>query len=44
MRLVVNLIEYFKSYSFRRQLRRQFANVFHVILQALLAGITATSL
>ena len=30
MRLVLNLIEYFKSYSFRRQLRRQFATVCHV--------------
>ena len=28
MRLVLNLIEYFKSDSFRRQLRRQFANRF----------------
>ena len=32
MRLVVNLIEYFKSYSFRRQFRRQFSTVFNVIL------------
>ena len=44
MRLVGNLIEFFKSYSFRRQFRRQFETVFNVILQALLAGITATSL
>ena len=39
-----NLIEYFKSYSFRRQLRRQFSTVYHVILQAPSAGIKATSL
>ena len=44
MRLVWNLIEYFKSYSFGRQLRRQFSTVFHVILQAPWPGITATSL
>ena len=44
MRLVWNLIEYFKSYSFRRQFRRQFSTVFHVILQAPWPGITATSL
>ena len=37
-----NLIEFFKTYSFRRRFRRQFATVFHVILQALLPGITAT--
>ena len=36
-----NLIQFFKSYSFRRRFRRQFATVFNVILQALLAGITA---
>ena len=39
-----NLIEFFKSYSFRRQFRIQFAAVFNVILLALLAGIMATSL
>ena len=44
MRLVGNLIEYFKSYSFRRQFRRQFLTVFHVILQAPSAGITAIAL
>ena len=44
MRLVWNLIEYFKSYLFRRQFGRQFATVFNVILQAPSAGITATSL
>ena len=38
-----NLIEYFKSYSFRRQFRIQFATVLNVILLALLADITATS-
>ena len=31
----------FKSYSFRRQFRRQFAAVFNVILQVPSAGITA---
>ena len=44
MGLVWNLIEYFKSYLFRRQFRRQFLIVFHVILQAPLGGITATAL
>ena len=44
LRLVWNLIEYFKSYSFRRQVRRQFSTVFHVILQAPSAGLTATAL
>ena len=39
-----NFIEYFKSYSFGRQFRRQFSTVFHVILQAPSPGITATSL
>ena len=34
MRLVWNLIEYFKSYLFRCQFRRQFSTVFHVVLQA----------
>ena len=34
MRLMWNLIKYFKSYSFRRQFRRQFLAVFFVILQA----------
>ena len=34
-----NLIEYFKSYSFRRQFRRQFSTVYHEILQAPSAGI-----
>ena len=32
-----------KSYSFRRQFRHQFSNVFHVVLQATLAVITAIS-
>ena len=32
-----------KSYSFRRQFRRQFLTVFHVVLQAPSAGISATS-
>ena len=41
MRLWLNI---FKSYSFRRELRRQFSTVFHVNLQAPSAGITATSL
>ena len=36
-----NLIEFFKSYSFRRQFRRQFSTVYHVILQAPSAGIKA---
>ena len=39
-----NLIKYFKSYSFRRQFRRQFSTVFHVILQAPSNGIMATAL
>ena len=39
MRLVWNLIEYFKSYLFRRQFRRQFSTVFHVVLQAPSNGI-----
>ena len=30
VRLVVNLLEYFKIYSFRRQFRHQFSTVFHV--------------
>ena len=34
VRLVVNLLEYFKIYSFRRQFRRQFSTVCYVILQA----------
>ena len=44
MGLVWNLIEYFKSYLFRRQFRRQFSIVFHVILQAPLDVISATAL
>ena len=44
VRLVVNLLEYFKIYSFRRQFRNQFSTVYHVILQAPLDGITATAL
>ena len=44
VRLVVNLLEYFKIYSFRRQFRHQFSTVYHVILQAPLDGITATAL
>ena len=39
MRLVWNLIEYFKSYLFRLQFRRQFSTVFHVVLQAPSNGI-----
>ena len=31
---MVNLLEYFKIYSFRRQFRHQFSTVYHVILQA----------
>ena len=31
-----------KSYLLRRQFRRQFSTVFYVVLQATLAGITAT--
>ena len=34
VRLVVNLLEYFKIYSFRSQFRHQFSTVYHVILQA----------
>ena len=44
VRLVVNLLEYFKIYSFRRQFRHQFSTVYHVILQAPLDGTTATAL
>ena len=44
VRLVVNLLEYFKIYSFRRQFRNQFSTAYHVILQAPLDGITATAL
>ena len=44
VRLVVNLLEYFKIYSFRPQFRRQFSTVYHVILQAPSDGITATAL
>ena len=44
VRLVVNLLEYFKIYSFRRQFRHQFSTVYHVISQAPLDGITATAL
>ena len=43
MRLVWNLIEYFKSYSFRCEFRRQFSIVLHVILQAPLHVISATA-
>ena len=43
VRLVVNLLEYFKMYSFRRQFRHQFSTVYHVILQAPSAGTTATA-
>ena len=43
MRLVWNFIEYFKSFLFGRQFRRQFSTVFHVILQTPSPGITATS-
>ena len=39
----VKFIEYNKNNSFRRQFRRQFASVSHVIFQAPSAGITATS-
>ena len=44
VRLVVNLLEYFKIYSFRRQFRHKFSTVYHVILQVPLDGITATAL
>ena len=44
VRLVVNLLEYFKMCSFKRQFRRQFSTVYHVILQAPSDGITATAL
>ena len=44
LRLVWHLIEYFKSYLFRRQFRRQFSTVFHVVLQAPSNGIMATAL
>ena len=44
VRLVVNLLEYFKINSFRSQFRHQFSTVYHVILQAPLDGITATAL
>ena len=44
MRLMWNMIGYFKSYLFRRQFRRKFSTVYHVILQEPSAGITATSL
>ena len=44
VRLVVNLLEYFKIYSFRSQFRHQFITVYHVILQAPLDGIMATAL
>ena len=43
MRFVWNLIEYYKSYSFRRQFGRQFSTVVHVVLQATSAVITTTS-
>ena len=43
VRLVVNVLEYFKIYLFRRQFRHQFSTVYHVILQAPLDGITATA-
>ena len=44
MRLMWNMIGYFKSYLFRRQFRRKFSTVYHVILQEPSAGIAATSL
>ena len=44
VRLVVNLHQHFKTYSFRRQFRHQFSTVHNVILQAPLDGITATAL
>ena len=44
LRLVVNLLEYFKIYSFRRQFRHQFSTVYHVIFQAPSDGIRATAL
>ena len=44
VRLMVDLLEYFKIYSFRRQFRRQFSTVYHVILQAPSDGFTATAL
>ena len=44
MRLMWNMIGYFESYLFRRQFRRKFSTVYHVISQEPSAGITATSL
>ena len=44
VRLVVNLLEYFKINAIRSQFRHQFSTVYHVILQAPLDGITATAL
>ena len=44
MRLMWNLIQYFKSYSFRRKFSRHFLIDFPVILQALSAATTATAL
>ena len=44
VRLMVNLLEYFKIYSFRRQFRHHFSTIYHVISQAPLDGITATAL
>ena len=38
MRLVWNLIDYFKSYSFRRQFRRQFWTVYNVKYHRLVLG------
>ena len=43
MRLVLNLIKYFKSYSLRRQFRRQFLIDSPVILQASSAAMTETA-
>ena len=44
VRLVVNLLESFKIYLFRRQFRHQFWTVYHIILPAPLDGITANAL
>ena len=43
MGLVWNLIEYFKSYLFRRQFRRQFSIIFHVILQSKFCKVWAST-
>ena len=44
MRLMWDMIGYFKSYLIRRQFRHKLSTVYHVILHEPSAGITATSL